>query len=93
MSKVKLILLNICCKVKKILFTTILCLCIVSMLVTPKTSHRKFPSNISLSEEEELVNFALDHNQCLSYGHSPDTFEYHNCMEKLQKQRQAITTI
>ena len=89
MFKLKLILSNLYYKTKKILFVTILCLSIASILVTPRTT----PKKIFLSEEEALINFALDHNQCLSYGHIPDTFDYFNCMEKLHKQRQSVATI
>jgi len=76
-------------KIKKTILFAIMCLVVISMLVTPKS----VPKKIFLPEEEALINFALDHNQCLSYGHIPDTFDYFNCMEKLQKQRQSITTI
>jgi hypothetical protein len=95
MLKIKLIVYDLCHKIKKILFSMILCFGIVSILANPRTTYKTtIPNKISsVSDEEELVNLTLDHNQCLSYGHTDRTFDYHNCMEKLQKQRHSIAKI
>ena len=87
MLNFKQTVLNIYYKVKKLLIITIICLMVISMLVAPKTVRRK----AFISKEEAQVNLALNHNQCLSYGHVPNTYEYFNCMEELHKQK--ISTI
>mgnify|MGYP001054771879 CR=1 FL=1 len=83
------IVLNIYDKVKKVLFVAITCLVMISMFMAPKTVKKK----VFLSEEDARINLALDHNQCLSYGYIPNTYEYLNCMEKLHKQQQSTTAI
>jgi len=80
-------LLRICDFVRKLLYVTASCFLILSMLLYVIT-----PKRVS-SQDEELVNFTLDHNQCLSSGLSADTLDYYTCMENLQKQRQSVRSI
>ncbi|NRA73842.1 MAG: hypothetical protein HRU36_03780 [Rickettsiales bacterium] len=89
MPDFKLIVLNVCDKIRKIILVVITCLIIIGMLMAPKAKSKK----IFLPEEEALINLTLDHNQCLSYGHMPDSFEYFNCMKSLEKQRKSTVSI
>jgi hypothetical protein len=88
MSKMKKVIFTLSNKAKSLLFMTIFCFAIVSM-VAPKDMSKR----VSLSTEEALVDFALDHNQCLGEGHGSETFGYNQCMEQLQIQRRSIVKI
>jgi hypothetical protein len=89
MFNIKLIALNLYPKAKKILFATVICLSIISVSITTK----HLPKKTFVSAEEELITLALDHNQCLGDGHTPNTSSYSNCMENLQSQRKLTVTL
>lgn len=89
MFKVKLSVSSLYYRAKKLLFTTIIGLTVISI----STNLQKAQRQVSLSAEEEIVNFALDHNQCLGHGYSPESSSYEGCMDKLKQQRQSIVSL
>lgn len=88
MLKMKQVIFDLSCKLEKLLFMVMFCLAIISIV-----SSKRIPHGIATPIEEALVDFALDHNQCLGEGHGPESFEYNKCMEKLQIQRKSIVKI